>query len=184
MQESTGAIIQRVLSGEIDAYALIVRRYQNEVWRIAAWALHDVSTTEDLVQQAFVNAYTNLDKFQPERDFGAWLRTIARNLVRNELRRAGRETHRLRHYHQWLEQRIENREECDRLDEELRRHLETCRKQLSESAAEAVRMRYDRAMGFSEMAGVLGRTVEATRQMLARIRTALRRCMEERRSQA
>ena len=43
---------------------------------------------DDLAQDAFVVAHGELDNFDQERDFGKWLRGIARNLVRNELRKS------------------------------------------------------------------------------------------------
>ena len=45
---------------------------------------------DDLAQDAFVEAYRKLDTFDVNRDFGKWLRGIARNLVRNELRKENR----------------------------------------------------------------------------------------------
>ena len=45
---------------------------------------------DDLAQDTFVVAYRELDSYDPDRDFGKWLRGIARNLVRNELRKQGR----------------------------------------------------------------------------------------------
>ena len=45
---------------------------------------------DDLAQDAFVVAYREMDSYDPDRDFGKWLRGIARNLVRNELRKQGR----------------------------------------------------------------------------------------------
>ena len=53
MTADVEATIEEVLSGRIDAYADIIRRYQDEIWRIVAFALRDVATTEDLVQQVF-----------------------------------------------------------------------------------------------------------------------------------
>ena len=47
-------------------------------------------SVDDIAQEAFVIAYRKLTMFERGTNFGAWLRTIARNLVRNELRRQGR----------------------------------------------------------------------------------------------
>src|SRR6056297_2399572 len=45
---------------------------------------------DDVAQEAFIVAYNRLDEFDRERDFGAWLRGIARNLVINERRKDAR----------------------------------------------------------------------------------------------
>ena len=177
-------IIDRVRAGDIDAFGEIVRRHQNDIYRIVAYAMRDRAASEDMIQQAFINAYTHLDRFRPGEDFGAWLRAIARSLVRNELRRSDREARRLRRYHNWLAAQLETDQRAETAEERLRTDLEKCREGLSEAAAEALSMRYERSMGFEDMARALGRTVEATRQMLTRIRVTLRQCMDGRRSRA
>jgi RNA polymerase sigma-70 factor (ECF subfamily) len=184
MEADTKTAVEQVLMGDVDAYADVVRAHQQEIWRIVAYAMRDRTATEDLVQQVFVQAYLNLDRYDPARDFGTWIRTIARNLVRNELRRSSRETHWLRRYHEFVALRWENSDAAEQAEQSMRKDLEDCRKELSENASEALSMRYEQGMGFEQIAGILGRTVAATRQMLARIRIALRRCVEERRSHA
>ena len=111
---------------------------------------------------------------------GPWLRTIARNLVREELRRQSRRDRRLAVYREHLKTRFKDNGRADRHEALLREALADCRESLGPSAAEALDLRYDRSMGFEEIAGKLGRTVAATRQMLGRIRLALRDCIKER----
>ena len=171
------SIIERVLAGETEAYADVVARYQGDLWRIVSWTLHNPQAAEDLVQQAFVNAYLKLDTFDGSSDFGAWLRTITRNLVRNEIRRGARESARLRRYHQWVERRFDNLDETERQDAELREKLHRCRAELAPTSARALALRYDDGLDFSAIARELDRTVEAARQLLTRTRSALRRCM-------
>lgn len=184
MTDEVEAVIDRVLGGDIDAYVGIVRRYQGEVWRIVAFALRDVAATEDLVQQVFVSAYLNLARYEAGRDFGAWLRSMARNLVRKEVRRSLREDGRLRLYRESLMERLAKGEEAEAYEAGLREALAECREGLSPSAKLSLELRYGRAMGFEGIAEALGRTVAATRQMLSRVRLALRRCIEERMSRA
>src|SRR5205823_5978959 len=92
-------IVTRVLSGEIDAYEIIVRGCQEAVWKVVAATLFNRQRTEDLVQQTFINAYRRLDRYERGRDFVVWLKEIARNEVRQEIRRSLREDHRLELYH-------------------------------------------------------------------------------------
>jgi RNA polymerase sigma factor (sigma-70 family) len=172
-------VVERVLAGELEAFAEIIRRYQQEVWRIAAYALRDVAATEDLVQQVFVNVFLNLGSYQRGRDLGAWIRTIARNQVRKELRQDVRTERKLRRYHQWLESGL------DRVGEEeeeqgLREALARCREGLAPASAQAIALRYEQAQPFEQVAAALGRTVAATRQLLFRARAALRQCIEKR----
>jgi DNA-directed RNA polymerase specialized sigma24 family protein len=58
------------------------------------------------VQQAFIDAYTHLHKYQLGTDFGAWIRTVTRNRLRKEYRTATREEQRLMVYREQLVERL------------------------------------------------------------------------------
>lgn len=180
MGEAVRSAIERVLSGETDAYAEVVRAHQAEVRRIVAFAVRDFQATEELVQQVFVNAYMGLDRYDARRDLGAWLRSIARNLVRDEARRAAREHGKLRAYHERLDGRLGDDEKAERRHARLREALAKCREALGDDARRALELRYGRALDFGKVAGALGRTVAATRRMLSRVRLSLRHCIEGR----
>ena len=171
-------VIARVLGGDIDAYEAIVRAYQREVWKVVAAMLFHGQRTEDLVQQAFINAYQDLHRYQLGRDFGVWLKEIARNEVRQELRRRVREDRRLEIYQTHALQAYDASIESGS-DDRLEQALQKCAEQLPPASAEIVKLRYQVGRNFTEIAAHLGRTVEATRQHLARIRLGLRECIEK-----
>lgn len=175
----TDQVILRVLKGDIDAFAELIRAHQHGVWRVVAAMLLDTQQTEDLVQRTFIQAYQQLHRFQPGREFAPWIKEIARNTVRQEIRRRMREEQRLDHYYNhWLALADAGRG-LDREDE-LAEALEQCRGSLPSASARLIEMRYQHALGFGEIATQLGRSVEATRQQLARIRLILRDCIEKR----
>lgn len=171
-------IVDRILAGDLDAYEAIVRGYQREVWRVAAAMLLSREKTEDLVQQTFINAFQHLDRYERGRDLGAWLKEIARNEVRQEIRRRLREDRRLAIYYGHLVQRYDTATTSTR-EERLEEALASCREKLPPASAKLVDLRYDSALDFSQIASFIGRTVEATRQQVARIRLALRDCIEK-----
>ena len=90
LDERCDRLVEQVLAGQTEVYAEIVQQFQPEVWRIAARLLADWDATQELVQQAFVEAYVHLDQYRLGTDFGAWLRTITANLVRKEARTMAR----------------------------------------------------------------------------------------------
>lgn len=183
--EPSDALVARVLAGDREVFGSLVSRHQREVWAVTS-ALLDRAVAENLVQQCFVNAYEHLDQYQAGRDFGAWLRAIARNLVLRELRAAGRETSRLARYREHLlaalgsEDDAAREREADRAAhfERAQRALRGCREQLAPAAARALSLRYEQDLPLPEIAQTLGRTVVATRQLLFRTRLALRACLE------
>lgn len=95
---STDEIIAAVRAGDPEAYRQIVVRYQGEVLKIVNAMLVNYSAREDIVQQVFVNAYHGLHQYEPGRGFGQWLKQIARNKVREELRKQYRYQGRLEAY--------------------------------------------------------------------------------------
>ena len=171
-------IVERVLAGDLDAYEDIVRGYQREVWRVAAAMLLTKEKTEDLVQQTFINAFQHLDRYERGRDFGAWIKEIARNEVRQEIRRRLREDRRLAIYYGHLIQMYDISTTSLR-EERLEEALASCREKLPLASAKLVELRYDSALDFGQIASFVGRTVEATRQQVARIRLVLRDCIEK-----
>jgi len=174
------AVLERVRGGDVEAYASIVRELQAEVWRVVTFALRDVDGSADLVQQTFVNAYFSIDRFEPGRSFGAWVRGIARNLVREELRRRGRECRRYAAFHAHLEVCCVDDERADEHEQAMRDALSRCREELSLPARRALELRYEQGLDFAAVADALDRTVAAARQLLQRVRLQLRQCIEQR----
>ena len=71
--------------GDRDAYARLVERYTKRLYDLARRMLRDTQEAEDVVQHAFLNAWSALDRFDIERPFRNWLLRIASNLCRNRL---------------------------------------------------------------------------------------------------
>lgn len=70
-------IIDRVLQGDVGAYELLIRRYNQRVYRVVRSILRDDSEAEDVMQEAFVRAYKNLAQFEGRSAFSTWLGRIA-----------------------------------------------------------------------------------------------------------
>jgi RNA polymerase sigma-70 factor (ECF subfamily) len=171
-------LVEDVLAGDTQAFAELVRLYQETVWRIAAALLRDRDATENLVQQVFVDAYFHLDQYAPGTDFGAWIRTVARNRLRKELRSAAREDRRLATYRERLAERL--RAEAGRRDDSdaYVAALRGCRELLPARDAAMIRMRYEKGLSFEAIAAKQGQTPEAVQRMISRIRFRLRDCIQ------
>jgi RNA polymerase sigma factor (sigma-70 family) len=77
--------IRRVLAGEGSAYGGLVSRHARRVHDLARRMLRDAHEAEDVTQQAFLNAYKALGRFDLARPFRHWLLRITSNLCRNRL---------------------------------------------------------------------------------------------------
>jgi len=72
-------IIARILHGEKDLYSIIVRRYNQRLYRVGMSMINDDAEVEDAMQVAYINAYENLGKFAFRSSFPTWLTRILIN---------------------------------------------------------------------------------------------------------
>lgn len=89
---SDHAIIQRVLAGEVSLYELLVRRYNQRLYRVVRAVLRDDSETEDVMQEAYVRAFQHLAQFEERSTFSTWLIRIAVHEALARSKRAARLT--------------------------------------------------------------------------------------------
>lgn len=134
---------------------------------------------DDLAQDAFVVAYRELDSYDPDRDFGKWLRGIARNLVRNELRKQGRQK---RILHEGLSQHLMDlaQQEEGQVDDTQVSALRDCIEQLPRQSRELVHSRYYEGWDATVLADKFEMKAVTVRQTLLRIRRKLYVCINQR----
>jgi RNA polymerase sigma-70 factor (ECF subfamily) len=72
-------IVRRVLAGETALFELIMRRYNQRIYRAVRAIVRDETEAEDVMQQAYVNAYAHLHQFAERASFATWLTRIAIN---------------------------------------------------------------------------------------------------------
>jgi RNA polymerase sigma-70 factor (ECF subfamily) len=79
--------IKSVRAGDIQAYGVLVGKYQGLLFNLALRMTGSVEEAEDTAQSSFIMIYEKLDSFDPGRSFRNWAYTIALNKIRNTLRR-------------------------------------------------------------------------------------------------
>jgi len=75
-----GVLVRRTLEGDSQAFDLLVRRYERQVYSLLYRTLGVREDAEDLTQQAFIRAYHALSAFRQDASFLTWLYKIASNL--------------------------------------------------------------------------------------------------------
>ena len=73
--------------GDLEAFSELVKRYDRNIFRIAQHITHNEEDAQDVVQDAFLKAYRNLEQFQGNSKFYTWLVRIAVNEALMKLRR-------------------------------------------------------------------------------------------------
>lgn len=79
-------IIRRVLSGDVNAFELLVTAYEGQLYRMAYGMLHSREDAGDAVQESFLKAYLSLGSFRKESRFSVWLYRITANCCLDLLR--------------------------------------------------------------------------------------------------
>jgi RNA polymerase sigma-70 factor (ECF subfamily) len=80
-------LVELVLAGEQNAFEVLVERYKDAVQNLAYRMLGNVTEAEDVTQEVFVRAYTQLATYKPAHKFSTWLLSIASHLAIDQLRR-------------------------------------------------------------------------------------------------
>lgn len=83
-------VVRRVLGGEPALFEVLMRRYNQRVYRAVRSVLRDEGECEDAMQQAWLGAYSHLDQFAGTAAFSTWLTRIALNEALGRARRRSR----------------------------------------------------------------------------------------------
>lgn len=172
-------VVRRVLAGETALYEIVMRRYNQRLYRIARAILRSDTEAEDVMQDAYVRAYAHLDQFEGRSAFGAWLTRIAVNEALARLRARGRI--------QELESMMNGREEAPVLvSHEKNPEQQVSAREMGHLLEEAVlalpapyrtvlMMRDIEEMNTADTAAALGLTEDNVKVRLHRGRAMLRR---------
>lgn len=80
-------LVQRAKAGDVGAFSQLVNRYERRILRLAKRITQNEEDAEDVLQDAFLKAYENLDRFQGNSKFYTWLVRIAVNEALMKLRK-------------------------------------------------------------------------------------------------
>ncbi len=87
-EASDNALARRAAAGDDQAFAVLVRRHKENLYRLLRRYTGDPEDAYEAAHEAFIAAWAALGRYDASRSFGAWLRTIAINKARDRGRRA------------------------------------------------------------------------------------------------
>ena len=167
-------VIASALGGDIDAFETLVRLHQGVIRGYLAARLAVSDDAEDLAQEVFVTAYRRRATFSGDRPIGSWFRGIARNLLRNHIRK-------------FRAKPIGGSEELqalidagmgEQIDDGLLVALRECLSELDGPVRDLVEDRYLDGATVLELEKKTGRGYSALTMQLHRIRASLAKCIE------
>ena len=173
-------LISKVLSGDQQAYAGLVSRYQNYVFTLALRFTKNREDAEELSQDIFIKAYKALADFRGASKFSTWLYTIVNTTCISFLRKKKLEVHSLDNEKVF--------EVADNQDSGMRANLVEQKsklamvhhaiRMLSPDDAEVITLFYKGEQTLEEIAQILGIEPNTAKVRLHRARTRLKEKME------
>lgn len=181
MQETEAAAIARARTGDGEAFRLLVERHSRSVFRLGFRLTGNQHDAEDVVQETFLRAYKQLDRYDGRASFHTWIYRIASNYALDLLRGRRR-----------MEQRKDEGQlpvvetvpaddpAADRLvySTQVRQRLADAMEDLSEQERAAFVLRHYEGLSIEQIGGTLGLAESATKNSIFRAVQKLRRALE------
>lgn len=177
---SDGEVVAQVLEGRTALFEILMRRYNERLYRAARAIVRDEREAEDVVQHAYVNAYAHLDQFAGRAAFSTWLTRIAVHEALARVRRQGR-------YEPFDDERTsmeasvlpvpDDDPERQTLTGELRVLLESAIDGLPDGAREVFVLRDVEGLSTADVAASLDVSEDVVKTRLSRARAALRQTL-------
>lgn len=175
-QRTDAELVAEVLAGNTEAFAALVRRYQDAYFRFATRVLGDRDDADDAMQSAFVRAFRQLRSCRDPSRFGAWLRQIVVNECRTfAARRDRRERRMVRDAHDGLALASETASVGADGLAEVQRALDA----LDADQREAFVLKHVEDLSYEEMAELTGAGVSALKMRVKRAVERLRELLQQ-----
>lgn len=170
-------IIEAVLNGNKQAYADIVRRYQNKLYGLFCKMGSSDADAQDLTQETLLKAYRKLAAHNPERSFAGWICTIAVNLQKDRGRRKNHDS--------LVQDDLYEHEtpESKLLQKELRSELDRLLEGLPDHYRLVLILRYTNQLNHNEIADITGMSVRKITNVIFRAKLKLRNIVEAKEGQ-
>lgn len=165
-------VVARVLAGDVEAFAVLVDRYQDGFAQYAAQMTGSADDAADIIQESFVRGFRFLRHCDNPANVKGWLFRIVSNQCKTHLSRRGRRK----------TVPLENGAALpapedparDVMVSDLQKHVHRAMQELPPDQREALVLKYVQDRSLAEMAELLDASVPALKMRLLRARTALR----------
>jgi RNA polymerase sigma-70 factor (ECF subfamily) len=184
MEVEAGGAVERAQSGDSDAFRLLVEQHSRAVFRLAFRMTGNEQDAEDVVQETFLRAYRQLDKYEARASFSTWLYRIASNYSLDLIRM------RKRHEDKRERGKVEERDILQTLpvntpgpdrivySGQVQERVNEALNELSAQERTAFVLRHFEGMSIDEIGETLGTGTNATKHSIFRAVQKLRRSLE------
>ncbi len=179
-------IVKRVQQGDVQAYNILVLRYQHKVCEIANKFVKNPADAGDVAQEAFIKAYRALGSFRGESSFYTWLYRITVNTAKTFLEGNAKHRYTLdvdapEFESQDTQGVLTSQDTPDRLleSEELEKVIFTALQQLPEDLRQAITLREIEGMSYEDIALAMKTPIGTVRSRIFRARQFIEDRMAE-----
>ncbi|UCD16777.1 MAG: sigma-70 family RNA polymerase sigma factor [Candidatus Zixiibacteriota bacterium] len=179
-------LVKLAQAGDFDAFNLLIVGHKDKIYRLAMKLTGNREDAEDIVQETFLKAIDNIDKFRRESSFGTWLYAIALNNIKAQA--GDRKKMTLKPIEEYLPGGHEAgaAELFDWGDphklfeqKQLQKLIESSLAKLPHKYSVPFILRYIEEMSIDEVAAAIKLSVAATKSRIMRARLALREMLSE-----
>jgi RNA polymerase sigma-70 factor (ECF subfamily) len=178
MEAGEAAAIERVRSGDRDAFRLLVEEHSRAIFRVAYRMTGNEQDAEDMVQETFLRAYRQFSSFDGRAKFSTWLTRIATNCSLDLLRARQRRGDQVEVTEERSLAAAEVSPEQVALSRQVRQRLHAALARLSPAERAAFIMRHYEGAPIDEIAAALSKPAGATRHCIFRAVQKLRDALE------
>jgi RNA polymerase sigma-70 factor (ECF subfamily) len=165
------------MAGDRDSYRIVVRRYQDLLFRQALRMTGESDVAADLVQASFVKAYTNISLCRDHERFGAWLFRILTNACKDHLKSRRRKDVSLDD--DTILPAAPSNPLADLERSEARNQLQNALAKLPDSLREAFVLKHVEGLAYEEIAEMMKTSVPALKMRVHRARELLKQMLME-----
>lgn len=181
MQETEAAAIAKARTGDGEAFRLLVEKHSRSVFRLGFRLTGNAQDAEDVVQEAFLRAYRQLDRYDGRASFHTWIYRIASNYALDLLRGRKRVEQRKDENQISIVDTVPSDDPAaDRLvySTQVRQRLAEAMDELSEQERTAFVLRHYEGLSIDQIGEALGIAESATKNSIFRAVQKLRRALE------
>ncbi len=174
-------LLERVQSGDKQAFDLLVIKYQRKLARLLSQFIRDSAEVEDVTQEAFIKAYRALSSFRGDSAFYTWLYRIGINTAKNFLVSQGRKLPTLQGFDNEDAEDFEdggllkemNTPESELMSQEIAQTVNQTLDSLPEELRTAIVLREIDGLSYEEIANIMNCPIGTVRSRIFQAREAI-----------
>lgn len=174
-------IINQIIEGDTNAFAILVDRYKNLVFTLAFRLLKNREEAEEVAQDTFIKSYNALSKFKGDSKFSTWIYKVTYNTCLDRLKKNKRKYNEVaideftEHQVKTIDNALENM-----VEEERKKAIQDCLHILPNDDSFLITLYYFEEQSLEEIANAIGLTANNVKVKLFRIRKKLMSILKER----